>query len=60
MPDADGVLAAKSSSRSTSCSNDGDGGSVTDGEFDAELELECEKPDGTISEWNVAEDRFVA
>ena len=56
MPDADGVLAAKSSSRSTSCSNDGDGGPVTDGEFDAELE----KPDGTISDWNVAEDRFVA
>jgi len=46
-------MSLQSSSRSTNCSNDGDGGPVTDGEFDLELELECEKRDGAISDRNV-------
>lgn len=59
-PDTDGVLAARSSRRSTSCSNDGDDRPATDSESEAELELERENLDGTISVWDVAEDRWVA
>jgi len=58
-PDVDGVLDARSSRRSTSCSNEGDGGPLTEGEFEAESGSVREKTGGTISVCDVIEDRWV-